>query len=107
LLAARGLEVAARDDERIAVQVEAPDEVEGPIASGARLGTATVTLDGEAVGRLPLRAARSIDEASTMQRFDAAIPGPRAAAVLFALAVLGLACLALAALLRRLRGRSE
>jgi D-alanyl-D-alanine carboxypeptidase (penicillin-binding protein 5/6) len=102
LLAGRGVEVAARDDEKISVQVQAPDEVEGPIDSGTRLGSATVTLDGERVGRVPLRAGLAVAEASTMQRVDAAVPGPRAVAVVAILAAIGLALLAIAAVARLL-----
>ena len=105
LVAARGIGVAARDDEQLAVQLQAPDEVEGPIENGARLGSATVTLDGEPVGQVPLRAARAVDEASAMQRFDDAVPGPRAIAVLFVLAGLALLCAGVAMTVRLLTRR--
>lgn len=104
LLAARGVGVAARDDERLAVRVDAPAEVEGPIDRGERIGSATVTLEGEPVGRVSLRAGRAIGAASTVQRFDAAIPGPRAIAVLLAVAVAALVIVAVMALWRRRPG---
>ena len=48
--------------------VDAPAEVEGPIRRGARLGTATVLVDGRRAGSVPLRAGRSIPEASAFDR---------------------------------------
>lgn len=103
LIAAKGAGVAARADERLAVEVDAPQEVEGPIERGQRVGTAIVTLDGELVERVPLRAARAVSEASLLDRFDAAVPGPRALAVLAGIAALGLAGAAALALIRRRR----
>jgi D-alanyl-D-alanine carboxypeptidase (penicillin-binding protein 5/6) len=104
LLAARGLGVAARDDQRLTVAVDAPDEVEGPIERGQRIGSATVSLDGERVGSVPLHAARAVAEASLLERFDAAVPGPRAAALLLAAVLLLLALAGALALVRRTRG---
>jgi serine-type D-Ala-D-Ala carboxypeptidase (penicillin-binding protein 5/6) len=101
LLAAEGVEVAARRDQDLAVAVDAPAEVEGPIERGQRLGRATVTLDGELVERVPLRAARPVDEASLLQRYDAAVPGPRALAVVVAIVVLAGLLASVVALLRR------
>jgi D-alanyl-D-alanine carboxypeptidase (penicillin-binding protein 5/6) len=101
LLAAGGVEVAARRDQDLAIAVDAPAEVEGPIARGERLGRATVTLDGELVERVPLRAERAVNEASLLQRYDAAVPGPRTLAVLVGIAVLTGLLAAVIALLRR------
>ena len=39
--------VRVRDDQKVRVDVEAPAEVEGPIAAGEQLGEATVTVDGQ------------------------------------------------------------
>ena len=93
-----------RETRTSTVAVDAPDEVEGPIERGERLGRATVTLDGELVERVPLRAARSVAEASVLERFDAAVPGPRACRV--AVAVGGCAgwSRSALALVRRRRG---
>ena len=60
LLAARGVEVRARDDQELEVDVEAPEEVEGPIAAGTPLGSATVSLDGATVDRVRLLAASGV-----------------------------------------------
>ncbi len=60
LEAARGVEVTARENQSIAVRVQAPDPVEGPIDIGERVGRGVVTLDGERVDSVPLLAARAV-----------------------------------------------
>lgn len=73
LLAARRVEVRARADQELRTRVDAPAEVEGPIEKGERLGTATVTLDGDVVGRVPLIAATAVAEPSWVDRIDGAL----------------------------------
>ncbi len=68
LRAARGLEVGVRKDQELTVAVKAVAEVEGPIRRGARLGNATVFVDGLKVGSVPLRAGRAVPEASGFDR---------------------------------------
>ena len=79
LVAQGGVELAARDDQRLTVDVDAPAEVEGPIDRGERLGAAVVTLDGEKVDEVPLVASRAVARASFVERADAAVPGGRLA----------------------------
>ena len=105
LVAGRDVAVVARDDQNLRVAIDAPGEVAGPIERGQRLGQATVTLDGDVVDEVPLRAARSVAEASAAQRLDAAIPGPRAVVVILALLTLGLAIAVFVAAIRHLRRR--
>ena len=105
LIAQGGVEVAAREDQRVAVHVDAPTEVEGPIDRGERLGRAVVTLDGEEVGSVPLAAARAVARASFVERADAAVPGGRFALwAALAVALLGAGAGA-TAVVRRLRPR--
>lgn len=73
LRAERSLQVGARRGERIDLRVRAPQEVEGPIARGARLGTATVFVEGRRAGTVPLRASRAIPEASFFDRVRATV----------------------------------
>lgn len=73
LRAERSLQVGLRRGERIDLRVQAPHEVEGPIARGARLGSATVFVEGRRVGAVPLRASRAIPEASFFDRARATI----------------------------------
>ncbi len=90
LIAKRPLAVPVRDDQTLRAAVDAPAEVEGPIAEGEKLGTATVTLDGERVGTVPLIAATAIAEPTIVDR----VGGPAvvaAAAVLLVVILLGAA----------------
>jgi len=68
LVAGRTVEVSSRKDQALETAVDAPAEVEGPIAKGEHLGVATVMLDGEPVGRVPLLAARAIAEPGWIDR---------------------------------------
>jgi D-alanyl-D-alanine carboxypeptidase (penicillin-binding protein 5/6) len=100
LIARRGFSIQARSDQQLDVRVDAPKLVEGPIASGAAVGSATVTLDGELVGRVPLVAARAVAEPGLIDKIGGT---GVAVAVLGALFVI----LLLAALaLRRRRGKA-
>jgi len=73
LRAERSLQVGVRRGERIDLRVRAPQEVEGPIERGARLGTATVFVEGRRAGAVPLRASRAIPEASYFDRVRATV----------------------------------
>jgi len=68
LRAERSLQVGLRRDQRLDLRVDAPAEVEGPLRRGARLGRATVFVDGRKVGSVALRAGRAVPEASTFDR---------------------------------------
>jgi D-alanyl-D-alanine carboxypeptidase (penicillin-binding protein 5/6) len=68
LRAARTVAVGVRPDQQLTVEVRAPHEVEGPIRRGARLGTATVFVDGLRAAAVPLRAAREVPKASALDR---------------------------------------
>ena len=68
LRAARPVAIGVRAGQRLRVVVRAPEEVEGPLRRGARLGRATVLVDGLPVASVPLRAARGVAEASAWQR---------------------------------------
>jgi D-alanyl-D-alanine carboxypeptidase (penicillin-binding protein 5/6) len=68
-LVSRGtVQVRAREDQQLKASIDAPEEVEGPIDEGERLGTATVTLDGERAGRVPLVAATAVAAPSWVDR---------------------------------------
>lgn len=68
LRATRPVTIGLRRGQSLDVQVRAPDEVEGPIRRGARLGAATVLVDGRPAATVPLRAGRTIPEASAFDR---------------------------------------
>jgi D-alanyl-D-alanine carboxypeptidase (penicillin-binding protein 5/6) len=103
LRAERSLQVGVRRDQRLALRVRAPEEVEGPIRRGARLGRATVFVDGRKVGTVALRAGRSVSEAGFFDRARATVADnliPIGIA-LFVILIIG------AILLRRLARRDE
>jgi serine-type D-Ala-D-Ala carboxypeptidase (penicillin-binding protein 5/6) len=68
LVAARGLVVGVRRGQRLRVLARAPREVEGPIRSGRRLGSAVVYVDGRRAAVVSLRASRSIPAASSTDK---------------------------------------
>ncbi|HEY7255472.1 MAG TPA: D-alanyl-D-alanine carboxypeptidase family protein [Solirubrobacterales bacterium] len=68
LRAARSVKVGVRRGQRAMVAVRAPQEVEGPVRRGAALGTATVSVGGMQVAKVPLRAGRAVAEATTLDR---------------------------------------
>jgi D-alanyl-D-alanine carboxypeptidase (penicillin-binding protein 5/6) len=75
LRAARGAVTGLRRGQRLGIDVTAPAEVEGPIRRGARLGRATVFVDGRAVATVPLRAGRSIPRAGLFDRVRGFLDG--------------------------------
>jgi D-alanyl-D-alanine carboxypeptidase (penicillin-binding protein 5/6) len=103
LRAARGVGVGLRRGQHLEVVVRAPDEVEGPIRRGAKLGAATVFVDGRRAASVPLRAGRSIPAASGFDRARAFVednPIPIAIGV-FVILIGGVL------LYRRLSGRND
>jgi len=68
LRAARSLQVGVRRGQQVEVELQAPEEVEGPIRRGRRLGEAAVLVDGRRAGVVALRAGRSVPEASFFDR---------------------------------------
>jgi serine-type D-Ala-D-Ala carboxypeptidase (penicillin-binding protein 5/6) len=83
--------VTVREGQDVDTRVMAPAEVAGPVERGERLGSIVVTVDGEAVGRSALVAQSSAAAATLLERYDAAVPGPRAVA--WGIAIGGLALL--------------
>ncbi len=59
LVAARAVRVGVRRGQRVQTLVDAPDEVNGPVRRGQRLGRVTVRVDGRRAGAAPLVAARA------------------------------------------------
>jgi D-alanyl-D-alanine carboxypeptidase (penicillin-binding protein 5/6) len=83
LRASRDVVVGVRPGQRLDVEVRAPSEVEGPIRRGAKLGTATVSVDGLRAGAVALLAGRAVSRAGAVDRvrsFVAANPVPLAIA---------------------------
>ncbi|HZO04793.1 MAG TPA: D-alanyl-D-alanine carboxypeptidase family protein [Solirubrobacterales bacterium] len=68
LRAEHGIKVGIRKGQDLTFKVVAPEEVEGPIRRGAKLGRVKVYVDGMKAGAVPLVAARAISEASDFDR---------------------------------------
>jgi D-alanyl-D-alanine carboxypeptidase (penicillin-binding protein 5/6) len=68
LRAAHSVAVGVRADQRVEIDVEAPNQVTGPIRRGKKLGHALVLVDGARAGRVALVAGRGIPEAGTVDR---------------------------------------
>jgi D-alanyl-D-alanine carboxypeptidase (penicillin-binding protein 5/6) len=103
LRAERSLQVGLRRGQRLDLRVSAPEEVEGPLRRGVRLGRATVFVSGRKVGTVALRASRTVPEASLFDRAratvaDNSIPIAIAIFVILMIAVM---------LLRRLARRKD
>jgi len=99
----RDLRVTVRRGQQLKTRVRAPDEVDGPVSEGERMGQVVVSIDGDAVARAPLAATRAASAASLLERYDAAIPGPRAVAWGVAIAALALVVIGAVAIWDRRR----
>lgn len=101
LLADGSVSVSVRPDQDVDLRLDLPQEVEGPLERGERVGAATVAVEGEVAGRVPLVAARAVAAPSLLERADDAIPGGRTVLWLVAgTAGLLLACLVSAGVAR-------
>jgi D-alanyl-D-alanine carboxypeptidase (penicillin-binding protein 5/6) len=67
LVPVRDALLVARRDERIRTRVEAPDEVEGELAAGTRVGRVSIVRDGRVVRRVPLVTAARVPAASPFE----------------------------------------
>lgn len=100
LAATRDVRLTVRRGQQVETRVQAPDEIEGPVERGERVGEVVVSLDSETVATVPLAATRAVGAASLLDRYDAAVPGSRSIAWLLAIAVVALAAIAVVALAR-------
>jgi D-alanyl-D-alanine carboxypeptidase (penicillin-binding protein 5/6) len=102
LVAGHSLTVRLRKGQKAEVTVDAPAKVTGPIPGGARLGTATVTVDGLRAGTVPLVASRHVPAASAFDKARGFVSEHTATLAIAACAIL-IAVLLLGAVLRRIR----
>jgi serine-type D-Ala-D-Ala carboxypeptidase (penicillin-binding protein 5/6) len=93
LVAHRNVRVPLRRGQRVRTRVTAPDELEGPLREGTRVGSVTVIEEGRQVSRLPLFTARAVPEAGFLRKVSHSL--------LFWLFVVGLAALAALGFRRR------
>jgi serine-type D-Ala-D-Ala carboxypeptidase (penicillin-binding protein 5/6) len=99
LVPQRGVVLTLRDGQRVRRAVKAPIELEGPLPAGDRVGSATVTVDGERVRRVALVTGSEVPEAGTLRVLVSVLGVP-----LTTLAVLAI-LLVVALLTLRLRAR--
>jgi D-alanyl-D-alanine carboxypeptidase (penicillin-binding protein 5/6) len=86
LVPARNAVLTLRDGERVRRRVNAPDEVEGPLEAGERVGSVVVFIDGERVRRIALVTAADVPEPGTLRVLLSVLGVPLT--VLLALAIL-------------------
>ncbi len=67
LVPRRGVVLTVRDGQRLRRDVNAPDELDGPIAAGERVGSVTVLVDGRPVRRVALVTASEVPGAGTLR----------------------------------------
>ncbi|HEX6456928.1 MAG TPA: D-alanyl-D-alanine carboxypeptidase family protein [Solirubrobacterales bacterium] len=107
LRAEHAIAAGVRRGEKVAVQVRAPQEVEGPLRRGRRLGRATVFVEGRKVGAVPLQAGRSIPKASAFDRARAFLADNWIPIALAVFVILILSAIVLRRMARRRETRSE
>jgi D-alanyl-D-alanine carboxypeptidase (penicillin-binding protein 5/6) len=105
LFSPRAIRIGVRDGQRLGVVRNLPGEVEGPLEKGARIGTATVWLDGEKISSVPLLAARSVAAPSTLDRIRDVLTGSPVYVVLALLIVISVTLLARRRRERTMRSR--
>jgi D-alanyl-D-alanine carboxypeptidase (penicillin-binding protein 5/6) len=100
------LTVAMREGQGVEVEVDAPAKVTGPISRGAKLGSATISVDGLRAGTVPLLASRHVPAAGFFDKARGYVsehPIPLAVAA----GVILIALLLLGWLIHRVRKRKE
>jgi D-alanyl-D-alanine carboxypeptidase (penicillin-binding protein 5/6) len=103
LAPAEQIRITVRKGQQVDTRVSAPDDVDGPVTRGEQLGDVVVSVDGEAVDGAPLVAVSSASAAGLVERYDAAVPGPRLVAWALVVAALALAVVLLRGWLSRRR----
>jgi D-alanyl-D-alanine carboxypeptidase (penicillin-binding protein 5/6) len=97
----RGVVLTLRDGQRVRRRLNAPEEVEGPLEAGERVGTVTVLVDGEPIRRVALVTAAEVPGAGTLRVLLSVLGVPLT--LLIALAILAGAVLAILRLRIRIR----
>jgi D-alanyl-D-alanine carboxypeptidase (penicillin-binding protein 5/6) len=101
LVPRRGVVLTVRDGQHLRRRVNAPDELEGPLGRGERVGSVTVLVDGRPVRRVALVTATDVPEAGTLRVLLSVLGVPLT--LLIVLAILAAAVLAMLRLRIRIR----
>jgi D-alanyl-D-alanine carboxypeptidase (penicillin-binding protein 5/6) len=86
LVPRRDVVLTLRDGQRVRRRVNAPEELEGPLPAGKRVGSVTVLVDGEPVRRVALVTATDVPGAGTLRVLVSELGVPLT--ILIALAIL-------------------
>lgn len=76
LVATRSVRELVRRDQRIAVAVRAPEELQGPLPRNAVVGSLTVRVGGRIVARVPLVTRAAVPEVGILERAGDAVARP-------------------------------
>jgi uncharacterized integral membrane protein len=87
LVARRGAVVTVRDGQHFNRRVSAPDELEGPVAKGERVGSVTVLVGGRRVRRVALVTAEEVPGAGTLRVLLSDLGVPLTVLILLAILV--------------------
>lgn len=68
LISPVSVRIGTREGQKLVVTRDIPDEVEGSVKKGDLVGSATVTVDGDQIATVKLLAARSVEEASLIEK---------------------------------------
>jgi D-alanyl-D-alanine carboxypeptidase (penicillin-binding protein 5/6) len=101
LVPARAVSLTVRRDQRVRRRVSAPDELDGPLAAGTRVGSVSVLVDGRVARRVALVTRSDVPGAGTVRVVVSALGVPLTVLLLLAI----LLAAALAALRIRVRLR--
>jgi D-alanyl-D-alanine carboxypeptidase (penicillin-binding protein 5/6) len=105
LVPRHGLRVAVRRDQHVVRRVDAPDEIEGPVPKGRRVGSVAVLLGHRVVGREDLVTAEAVPGAGFLRKLTSTLGGPWPSAILLlTLAAAGFLALRLRSRVRLQRG---
>jgi serine-type D-Ala-D-Ala carboxypeptidase (penicillin-binding protein 5/6) len=102
LVPARDTVLTLRLGENVRRRIRAPEELEGPIEAGTRVGSATVFVDGERVRRVALVTAADVPEAGTLRVLTSVLGVPLTVLLVLAI-LLGAALVAITLSRRRVR----
>src|SRR4051794_19649313 len=102
LVAESGARLTVRRGARVSRRIDAPDELEGPLPRGTRVGMVSVVYRGRVVKRVPLVTASRVEGAGFVRRFTSFLGGT--APTLALIALLGIAALLVALRVRATRG---
>jgi D-alanyl-D-alanine carboxypeptidase (penicillin-binding protein 5/6) len=89
LMPAHGLNVTVRRGERVSSQVNAPEEVEGPLEAGQRVGTVSVYRGDELIARVALVTAAKVPGAGVLRILTSVLGVPLTLLVVLGIFVAG------------------